>query len=96
MIHPDTGLSAGAADGGSAVVLDNLIEEGHIWAGGSFDDGISFFGELTFASDGVGVETAHVHFNDLVGPAYALNLTVGKFIPTISSFGPHSSYLSSL
>jgi hypothetical protein len=96
IFHPDTGSSAAQADGGSAVVLDHLVDEGHIWAGGSFDDDITFFGELTFASDEVGVETAHVHFDDLFGPAHAVNLTVGKFIPTISSFGPHSSYLADM
>jgi thiol-disulfide isomerase/thioredoxin len=96
VFHPDTKSSAGAADNNSAVVLDNLVEEGHLWAGGSIDDSITFFGELTFAPDGVGVETAHVHFNDLIGPTHVLNLTVGKAIPTLSSFGPHSTYLGDM
>ncbi len=94
--HPDTGSSAGAADGGSAFVLDNLVEEGHLWAGGSFDDSITYFGEMTVGSGGIEVESAHLHFNDLVGPDHLVNLTVGKSIPTTSSFGPHSTYLSDM
>jgi hypothetical protein len=76
--------------------MQDLTEEGHLWAGGSFDDALSFFGELTFSADGVELEHATLHFDDLVGPAHALNLVVGKGMATLSSFGPHSTYLGDM
>ncbi|HET9992610.1 MAG TPA: hypothetical protein VFQ65_28950, partial [Kofleriaceae bacterium] len=47
VFHPITTNSGGAADNGAGVVADNLVEEGHLWAGGSFDDTITYFSELT-------------------------------------------------
>jgi len=90
LFHPDT--NAAAAENGTAFDLSTLIEEGHIWAGGTFTDDISFFGELTF-SDTVELESAVVFFDDLVGPKHAVNLRVGKTNAWLSSFGPHSTYV---
>jgi hypothetical protein len=93
VFHPVTTNSGGVADNGAGVVADNLIEEGHLWAGGSFDDTITYFSEITASADGIEIERAVVSFNDLVGPAHAVNLWVGKGSGTLNSFGPHSTYL---
>ncbi len=92
VLHPDRKAGGAIADNGARVNINDLIEEGHLWTGGSFDDKITFFGELTVASDGASLENATVHFNDLVGPKHAVNLIAGKMVPTLTSFGPHSSY----
>jgi hypothetical protein len=94
VLHPDTGSSGGKADNGAALVTDNLVEEGHLWSGGSLDDSITFFSELTASADGFEIERALVSFNDLVGPAHAVNVWVGKASSTLNSFGPHSTYLA--
>ncbi len=93
VLHPDRNAGGAAADNGARVNLNDLVAEGHVWAGGSFDDQITFFGELTFAGGGTEIEHVGVHFNDLVGAPHDLNLAVGKIVPTLSTFGPHSSYL---
>jgi hypothetical protein len=94
--HPDRKAGGTAADNGARFILKDLVEEGHLWAGMSFDDQISFFGELTVTPDGASLELAHLHVNDVVGPKHALNLVAGKMLPTLSSFGPRSSYLVDL
>jgi hypothetical protein len=96
VIHPDTGSSGGAADNNAVFNADNIIEEGHVWAAGSFDDSITYFSELTFAPDGVEVENASLFFGDLVGPPHAVNVAVGKRIASLTSFGPHGSYVTDL
>jgi len=93
VVHPDKSSGGAAADGGTGFTIQDLTEEGHIWAGGSFDDSMTFFAELTFAPDGVEVEHATVQFADLFGPAHLVNVVVGKGMATLSSFGPHSTYL---
>ena len=92
VFHPDTKSSGGVADNGAGFTAGGLIEEGHVWAGGSIDEKTTFYAELTFA-DGVEIEHAKLLFNDLVGPKHAVNLTVGKVNPSITSFGQHSSYI---
>lgn len=96
VFHPDKNSSAGAADNHSIVNLDGLIEEGHLWAAGSIDDTITFYSELTFAGGGANLETASIFFNDLAGPAHALNLAVGRRIGTYTSFQNHGSYFADL
>ena len=97
VFHPDKNSSAGAADNNAVVTFDNLIEEGHLWAAGSIDDSITFYSELTASrADGVDLETAAVYFNDLVGPAHAVNLAVGRRIGTYTSFQNHGSYFADL
>jgi thiol-disulfide isomerase/thioredoxin len=96
VIHPDKGASAAKADNGATLNLTHMVEEGHLWAGGSFDDEITFFGEVTFADGGAELEHVSVHFNDLAGPKHALNVVAGKIAPTLSSFGAHASYLADM
>jgi hypothetical protein len=92
--HPSKTSGAAVADNGARFSLDNLMSEAHLWAGGSFDDKTTFFGEVTFSADGVEIEHARVQFNDLVGPKHLLNLSIGKQFASLSSFGPHSSYVA--
>ncbi len=100
VIVPSKTSSAGAQGGNGApafsgLSLQDLVAEGHIWAGASLDDTITLWGELTFSTDGtVDVEHAQVLFNDVVGPKHLLNLVVGHGFPTITPFGPHSSYIA--
>ena len=94
VFHPDKTSSGAVADQGARVHLGNLAAEGHIWAGGTFTDKVSYFGELTVTPGGASLEHAQVYFNDLVGPAHAVNLRVGKGFSNVSSFGPHSSFLA--
>jgi hypothetical protein len=96
MFHPDTSSAAAQADNGSWWHLQNFVDEAHIWAGGAFSEHIAYFAELTFGVDGsVDLEHAELHFNDLVPKAkHVLNLYVGRGTPTLTSFGPHSSYLA--
>lgn len=92
-LYPDRSSSVARANGGAGVSLDDLVKEGHIWAGATLDDSTTLWAELTFSSGGADVEHAQVLLNDLVGPKHAVNLTVGRGFPTLTSFGPHSSYL---
>lgn len=95
LIHPDKNASAAIADNSTRWSLADLVAEGHVWTGGSLSDRITYFGEVTFSSDGtIDLEHAQVFFNDLFGPQHAVNLRVGRGFNTISTFGPHSSYLS--
>lgn len=96
VIHPNRNAGGAQTDNEARVNLNDVISEGHLWAGGSFDDTITFFGEVTVASDGTDVEHATVHFNDLVGPKHVLNAVVGKNVATLSSFGSHSSYVADM
>jgi hypothetical protein len=73
--------------------LDDLVAEGHLWAGASLDDKVTLWAELTAGGGTADVEHAQVLLNDLVGPRHAINLVVGRGFPTITSFGPHSTYL---
>lgn len=94
IFHPDRNSSAGVADNKAVVNLDTLIEEAHLWAAGSLDDTITFYAELTAAEGGLEVETASLFFNDLVGPAHAVNLAVGRRVGNFTSFQPHGSYFA--
>ncbi len=95
-VHPDTGSSDALANNGTAFNMDQLVAEGHLWAAGSVDDSITYFAEMTAADGGIEVENASLFFNDLVGPAHAVNLAVGRRIGNYTSFGPHSSYFADL
>jgi hypothetical protein len=95
VVHPDKTASATVADANTRFSLADLVGEAHVWTGGSLSDRITYFGEVTFGSDGsLDLEHAQVYFNDLFGPQHAVNLRIGRGFNTISSFGPHSSYLS--
>ncbi|HEX9241219.1 MAG TPA: hypothetical protein VF875_02130 [Anaeromyxobacter sp.] len=91
---PDPNASVPRANPGLRFSFDDLVNEAHLWAGAALDDTTTIWAELTLASDGtVSLEHAQVLLNDLLGPKHALNLVVGRGFPTLSSFGPHSSYL---
>jgi hypothetical protein len=94
--YPDKNASVPRANNGTQLALDDLVAEAHLWTGAALDDTITIWGELTLSPEGVDVEHAQVLFNDLLGPRHALNLVVGKGFPTLTSFGPHSSYLADL
>lgn len=95
VIHPDKNASAAQADNGTIVDASTLVEEGHIWMGGSFDNQITFFGELTANSeDPIEVEKALLLYNDLVGPKHAVNLMIGHGAARLTSFGAHSTYVA--
>lgn len=96
VMHPQKSAGAAQADNGALVSMNDLIAEGHVWMGGSYDDTTTFFGELTFGHGSAEVEHALVVFSDIAGPAHALNLAVGKASAQLSSFGSHSSYLSDM
>ncbi len=93
-LHPDKTSGAAQADNGARVSVQNLIEEAHLWAGGSFSEHIAYFGELTFADGGVEIEHAELHFNDLTSSRHLVNVYVGHGAPTLTSFGPHSSTIA--
>ncbi len=93
VFHPSASAGGAQADNGAKANLNDLIAEAHVWAGGSFDDQITFFGELTTDDTGTSIEHVTVHFNDVLFPKHVFNVVVGKNVPVISSFGPHSSYL---
>ena len=96
IFHPDKNSSAGTADNHAVVNFDTLVEEGHLWAAGSIDDSITYYSELTAADGGLELETAAVFFNDLVGPAHAVNLAVGRRVGTYTSFQNHASYFADM
>ncbi len=93
VFHPKADAGGAVADNGVKANLTSLIGEGHLWAGGSFDDQITFFGELTTDDTGTSIEHATVHFNDLLFGRHAFNLVLGKNVPMLSSFASHSSYV---
>jgi hypothetical protein len=87
----------GTTNPGNAVFnMDTLAAEFHLWAGGTFDNRISYFTEITFATDGTfSIEHAMLMFNDLLSDAlgrHTLNFLMGQNTPNVSSFGIHSSY----
>jgi hypothetical protein len=95
LVHPDKNAGAAVADDSARVSLRDLISEAHVWSGGSLTEKITYFAEVTAASDGtVDVEHFQAYFNDLFGAKHAANIRVGRGFNTISTFGPHSSYLS--
>jgi len=95
VIHPDKNSSGGRNDNGAVFLTKDLVAEGHLWAGGSFTDVITYFGEVTFSSSGsITLEHAQIFVSDIVGPKHAVNFRAGRGFSTLSSFGPHSSYLA--
>jgi hypothetical protein len=94
IFHPDKNASA-ALPSHAQADLTTLIDEAHVWSGGTLNDTFSYFGEVTLSHDGsVDVEHLQVYANDLAGPKHALNVRVGRGFSNVSSFGPHSSFLA--
>jgi hypothetical protein len=95
LVHPDKNSTAATGDNHVMFSLRDLIAEGHLWAGGAFDDKTTYFGEATFSSAGnVDVEHAQLFLNDLLGPKHAVNIRVGRGFANVSSFAVHSSYVA--
>ena len=95
VLHPQTSSSEAQGANGTIVDASTMVEEGHLWMGGSFDSKNTFFGELTANSqDPLEVEKALLLFNDLIGPKHAVNLMVGHGAGRYTSFGAHSTYLA--
>jgi hypothetical protein len=93
-LYPSSSATKPRLNPGDRFSLDDLVAEGHLWAGAALDDTITLWAELTIATGGPGtVEHAQVLFNDLIGPRHAVNFVVGRGFPTLTSFAPHSSYL---
>jgi hypothetical protein len=93
-IHPSKSSGSARLDNGSVVTLQDLAAEAHLWAGGAFSEHIAYYGEVTFADGGVDIEHAELHFNDLGLSPHLLNLYVGRGVPNLTSFAPHSSYIA--
>lgn len=80
---------------GNLFTWDNILQEGHLFAAGAFNDTLTYMTQVTLSKDGVDVETGYLLFNDLVGPDHLVNLWVGRlFAPQLTSYGLHSDYLS--
>jgi hypothetical protein len=94
IVHPDKAAGATKADNNTQFTTQDLIGEAHIWTGGAYDDNLTWFGEFTLAGGGSEIETAQVFFNNIVGPKHLVNVWAGRQAPTISTFGPRSSYLA--
>ncbi|MHB8419399.1 MAG: hypothetical protein ACYDCL_15095 [Myxococcales bacterium] len=99
---PSTGLQNGP-NGASLTTpyfdMSNLVAEAHFWSGGTFNDSLSFFGEvtLTTGSSPVDIERGYLIFDDLLSGVvgqHVFNLLVGKNFPTLTSFDNHSSYVA--
>src|SRR5881392_4121577 len=64
IVHPDNTASAAIADNSARFSLRDVLGEAHVWTGGSLSDKTTYFGEVTFSSDGtVDVEHLKVYFN---------------------------------
>ncbi|HEY3451781.1 MAG TPA: hypothetical protein VGK67_35820 [Myxococcales bacterium] len=97
IIHPDKNSGGARADNGTIFTLNDLVAEAHVFAGGTIDDRIAYWAEVTYGTDGgLSVEHAEVIVSDLLGPKHALNLWVGRGFTTLTPFGPHSSYVADL
>ncbi len=92
MNMPDSDAKAGA---GNVFTWDGIVEEAHLFAAGAFNDKLTYFTQLTFASDGLDLETGYVLWSDIVGPRHLVNLWAGRMMaPQLTSWALHSSYLS--
>jgi len=94
IIHPSKSSSSAQADNRAIVSLQGLAAEAHLWAGGAFSEHIAYYGEVTFADGGTDIEHAELHFNDLGLSPHLVNLYVGRGVPSLTSFAPHSSYIA--
>jgi hypothetical protein len=93
-IHPSKSSGSAQSDNRSVITLQHLADEAHLWAGGAFSEHIAYYGEVTFSGGGADIEHAELHFNDLGLSPHLLNLYVGRGVPNLTSFAPHSSYIA--
>jgi len=94
VVHPTRSSSSAQADNRAVVTLQDLVAEAHLWAGGAFSEHIAYYAEVTFADGGTDIEHAELHFNDLGLSSHLVNLYVGRGVPSLTSFAPHSSYIA--
>ena len=94
-MHPSRSSGAAQNDNRSVVSLQDLVAEGHLWAGGAFSEHIAYFAEVTFSAQDktAEIEHAELHFNNLGLSPHLVNLFVGRGVPNLTSFAPHSSYI---
>jgi len=90
---PDSDAKAAA---GNVISPNGVVGEAHIFAGGAFNDNLTYFAQLTLSTEeGVDIETGYLLWNDIVGPRHMVNLWLGRLMaPQLTSFALHSSYLS--
>ena len=93
MNFPDSDAKAAA---GNVFSWNGIVGEAHLFAGGAFNDNLTYFAQLTLSSaEGVDIETGYLLWNDIVGPRHLVNLWLGRLMaPQLTSYALHSSYLS--
>jgi hypothetical protein len=80
-------------DAQNTFAWNDFIGEAAIFGAGSLTDTLTYFVEFSVADGGISPEHAFLQWNDIVGPRHAFNLVVGRIMPTLTSFGQHSSYV---
>ena len=92
MNFPDSDAKAAA---GNVFTWGGILGEFHLFAAGAFNDNLTYFSQLTVATDGLDIETGYLLWNDIIGPRHLVNLWIGRLMaPQLTSFALHSSYLS--
>jgi hypothetical protein len=74
-------------DGDPKLSFEDLPARANLYAGGNFQDDISFFAQLIVEEEGVGLEVAHVGFDHLLG-AWGPSIRVGRFHPIVLPASP--------
>lgn len=96
-IHPDRNSGGGRADNRTVFTLQDLTEEAGLFAAGPIGDQITYFIEVGISSEeGAEFEHGQLQFGDLFGPKHAVNLWLGRFMPTLTNMGPHGSYVADM
>lgn len=81
------------ADKGHTFTWDGIVDELSLFAGGAFNDTLTYFAQASASADGVDLEHAFLLWGDIVGPRHLVNLWIGRLLaPSLTSFGTHSSY----
>jgi hypothetical protein len=93
VIHPDSKAAAAIADNGTVVSLDRLATSGSVYAAGSIDDSMSFFGIAAVSDTAASLDETVFVWSDLFGPRHLVNLSIGYAYPTLSPFGRSSTYV---
>jgi hypothetical protein len=93
MNFPDSDAKAGA---GNVFTWNGVLAEAHIFAGGAFNDNLTYFAQLTLSDEeGVDLETGYILWNDIFGPRHMVNLWLGRLMaPQLTSYALHSSYMA--
>lgn len=81
---------------GNTFGWNDFIGEVAVFAAGAFNDNLTYFTALSMSGGGVEIERAYLTWSDIVGRPHLLNLAVGRIMPTLTSWGMHSTYLADL